>query len=520
MRLLLLISPLLFLLLGEAKGREVKERFATKQLTGASLRSGPAGMTDKTSDRHITFFTALNEGDREAMEGLSLEYRRALLLISMVLERSRDAYYALPPEKQGYLFGRLIFEIVGLEVVLAKAGKLTQLDRLTELKTRVAGKPGFNIFTNAIEEVATLLRKYEGMCFTAGTPILTQTGMLPIEQIEPGMFVWSRDEATGAEGLKPVLQTFITHPMEVHHLTYRTTGPPASAEAADHHITATGTHPFWVCGKEKFIPVSQLHPGDTFRTAKGGYATLITSEIETAAPGQTFTTYNFEVADWHTYHAGPLPLWVHNTGDHCNLLTTAFIEQVKLLGGPDTLTLAGKRLEILQVLREKAKVENWHRLIPDSEWSRANRILIDQEIALHEGLGRLTRLGPNEWVSSGGLKYGPDNQYGNRIQHVLRHIVDDPMRTAPHGVFDFQRNEILKLLDLAWQKKVRDGILPETTTHPYNDIFIVDMNTPVGIQGGIPGTQAGNPLLSKIKFVVRRSSLTSGFPEIITAFPF
>ena len=33
--------------------------------------------------------------------------------------------------------------------------------------------------------------------------------------------VWSRCDATGEQGFKPVLQTFVTHPVELVHLTYR-----------------------------------------------------------------------------------------------------------------------------------------------------------------------------------------------------------------------------------------------------------------------------------------------------------
>jgi Pretoxin HINT domain len=205
----------------------------------------------------------------------------------------------------------------------------------------------------------------------ASTPVHSEAGLIPIEQIEPGMFVWSRDEATGVEGLKPVLQTFITHPMEVHHLTYRTTGPPASGQTTDHHITATGTHPFWVCEKGKFIPASQLHPGDTFRTAAGGYATLIAAERITAAPGQTFTTYNFEVADWHTYHAGPLPLWVHNTGDHCSVLTTEFLRLLKEKGSSGDVPSFEKAKEFVDGLRARARSKGWEDHIPASTWDEA-----------------------------------------------------------------------------------------------------------------------------------------------------
>jgi hypothetical protein len=36
--------------------------------------------------------------------------------------------------------------------------------------------------------------------------------------------------------------------------------------------------------------------------------------VQHAAPGTTFTTYTFEVADFHTYFVGGDGVWVHNTG--------------------------------------------------------------------------------------------------------------------------------------------------------------------------------------------------------------
>ncbi len=56
--------------------------------------------------------------------------------------------------------------------------------------------------------------------------VRTVEGLLPIEQVRAGMYVWSREEETGNAGWKRVVQTFTTHPSVIHHLTYELRGPP------------------------------------------------------------------------------------------------------------------------------------------------------------------------------------------------------------------------------------------------------------------------------------------------------
>jgi len=62
------------------------------------------------------------------------------------------------------------------------------------------------------------------------------------------------------------------------------------------------------------VPAAELQVGDEFLLHDGGRARLIGIRIESAAAGTTFTTYNIEVEEDHTYHVGQLGTWVHNTG--------------------------------------------------------------------------------------------------------------------------------------------------------------------------------------------------------------
>ena len=54
--------------------------------------------------------------------------------------------------------------------------------------------------------------------------------------------------------------------------------------------------------------------GDELLLADGSLAHLQKITSEEAAPGESFTTYNFEVEQDHTYLVGKLGVWVHNSG--------------------------------------------------------------------------------------------------------------------------------------------------------------------------------------------------------------
>ena len=67
----------------------------------------------------------------------------------------------------------------------------------------------------------------------------TEDGAKPIEEIEVGEVVWARDDETGAEGWKPVVQLFVKPAAELLELTF---------EGVDGHsevLWVTAEHPLW-----------------------------------------------------------------------------------------------------------------------------------------------------------------------------------------------------------------------------------------------------------------------------------
>ncbi len=74
-------------------------------------------------------------------------------------------------------------------------------------------------------------------------------------------------------------------------------------------IECTGGHPFYVEGKG-FIPAKELKSGDKCLLSTGEDVTIEKVEVENLTEAET--TYNFEVADFHTYYVTEKDVLVHN----------------------------------------------------------------------------------------------------------------------------------------------------------------------------------------------------------------
>ena len=145
-------------------------------------------------------------------------------------------------------------------------------------------------------------------CFPAGTPVVTENGTTPIEKIKVGQLVRARDEKSGLTELKPVTQLFITRGKSLFQLTTH------SADGVTASIEVTDNHPFWVKGLG-WTNSANLMPGMLLQDLDNKDLNV----VELKALGRTETTYNFTVADLHTYYAGPQKALVHN----CTCFTAA-----------------------------------------------------------------------------------------------------------------------------------------------------------------------------------------------------
>lgn len=141
------------------------------------------------------------------------------------------------------------------------------------------------------------------LCFAAGTLVLTQDGLKPIEDVAIGERVWSRSEdGDDTEGFEPVVQVFVTEDKPVLELTF------AADNGEQETLRVTAEHPLWSLDRATWQTAGTLRLGERVHALRG--AMLL---IAALVMPQTQTVYNLEVESAHTYFVGEAGLWAHNT---------------------------------------------------------------------------------------------------------------------------------------------------------------------------------------------------------------
>ncbi|MFR7975295.1 MAG: polymorphic toxin-type HINT domain-containing protein [Intestinibacter bartlettii] len=137
-----------------------------------------------------------------------------------------------------------------------------------------------------------------GNCFTEDTLVLTEDGLVEIDEIEVGDFVWSEDPETGDITLKEVEATFINK-----------TDTLVFINVDEETIKTTEGHLFYVEGTG-WIPASMLQEGDILSLEDGREVPV--QSIETITYNHYVNVYNFEVKDFHIYYISDVSVLVHN----------------------------------------------------------------------------------------------------------------------------------------------------------------------------------------------------------------
>ncbi len=135
-------------------------------------------------------------------------------------------------------------------------------------------------------------------CFVAGTKILTEHGKKNIEDVKVGDKVWSWNEKTNKQELKPVVQLFRNNKRD---LVYITVG--------GEKITTTTEHPFYVKGKG-WVRAKNLLDTDILVCYNDNEQKIGSVQIEYAE--NSVQTYNFEVEGNHNYYVGDKSVLAHN----------------------------------------------------------------------------------------------------------------------------------------------------------------------------------------------------------------
>ncbi len=171
-------------------------------------------------------------------------------------------------------------------------------------------------------------------CFKEGTPVVTEAGLKPIEEVKVGDKVLAYDEHTGEQAYKKVVRLFRNKTDEWYHIT-----------ANGEEIVCTGGHPFYVLNASedrnairfddreetngKWITAKELKKDDKLLLSDGSYGIIKSIKVEKLSKPET--TYNFEVEDFHTYFVGESEVLVHNA---CGA-KSATLEQDLYRGGND-----------------------------------------------------------------------------------------------------------------------------------------------------------------------------------------
>lgn len=293
----------------------------------------------------VNVLEAASRGEWAEAYQLSEPARQMCLVGIEVMQKMVEEYSHLSAFEKGEVQGAIALELATVLIPATKLGAVSKAAALQKLETGLGNMPIFRDrfpgLLNALKTVRPAFAALPEFCFVAGTLVHTDRGLKAIEEIRAGDRVLARDEIYGHQTFKPVLATVVTHPDRLYHLKYRARQPHRHAEGtatqddeggdsgdgdddpAQSELVCSGPHPFFVPSLGKFVPARELAPGHDFRLADGRTAILETVETEDAPEGELFTTYNFEVADYHTYFVGTEGVWVHNDGfDACKAIDT------------------------------------------------------------------------------------------------------------------------------------------------------------------------------------------------------
>lgn len=191
-------------------------------------------------------------------------------------------------------------------------------------------------------------------CFASGTQVNTKDGLKPIEQIQVGDLVWSKNTDTGDQAYKRVEAVYTRETTETWniHIGWEV-------------LTTTDLHPFWIIGRG-WVNAKDLRAGDQLEDEDGKPLT-ITDVVHKAEP---MLLYNFSVEDYHTYYVSSLNILTHNSS-----CIPAYVYEKQVAGrvtstltGSSPSDILGKELKQAGLYPDVAEepISSWqaHHLIP------------------------------------------------------------------------------------------------------------------------------------------------------------
>ncbi|MFO0013175.1 MAG: AzlD domain-containing protein [Planctomycetota bacterium] len=126
--------------------------------------------------------------------------------------------------------------------------------------------------------------------------------------------------------------------------------------------------------------------------------------------------------------------------------------------------------------------------------------------------GILKSLGRDRYESPAGLVYAPGSEEGHRLQHIERHLNDDPNRPGSHGVFRGTMEEFLVAIDDTYRRARGHAKGTRTRNEEAETIYEAPFDQAIGYLGGASGREQRNPALKRMRIVVRGKNLITAFP--------
>ena len=162
----------------------------------------------------------------------------------------------------------------------------------------LAGGGALKLAGKAIKGIRSAMK---ACCFVAGTQVLTEDGYKNIEDVKLGEKLWAKNVDTGEQEWKAVTKIFNEPDRGIYEIKLH------GNDGFEQKIEATDDHPFYVIGKGWKTTI-ELKVGDEIETDGNGAMKVISVVDEQ----RQALTYNFTVADFHTYYVTKKNVLVHN----------------------------------------------------------------------------------------------------------------------------------------------------------------------------------------------------------------
>jgi hypothetical protein len=126
--------------------------------------------------------------------------------------------------------------------------------------------------------------------------------------------------------------------------------------------------------------------------------------------------------------------------------------------------------------------------------------------------GKLREIRENVLESIAGLLYVPGSADDHRLSHVMQHAKDDLTKPI-HGVFEGDRDQIVAIIDEAFQLAQKGG--SDVRSEKQNDrrVYTVNLRKKIGYMGGSEGDRKGNPECRYLRIVLEDENI------VISAYP-